>query len=617
MNYLSVEKISKAFGERVMFTDLSFGIAKGQKVGLVAKNGSGKTTLLKILSGQDTPDEGNVVLRTGVHVGFMDQKDITTSDTLKDYFFAGSKYDVIKKYEHLLATAPESEEFQESINEMTEADAWDVEQEAEKILSAFGLTDMTKSTEFMSGGELKRIALAKVLFDKPDLLILDEPTNHLDLDMIEWLEEYLAQQNITLFMVTHDRYFLDSVCNEIIELDNKTLYKYKGNFTYYLEKRAERLANDQQTIDKANNLFKKELEWVRRQPKARGTKSKSRVADFHDLKKVATRKIDDDKLTLSVKSQRMGTKILEFHNVSKSFPGQKILDKFTYNFKRFEKIGIVGKNGVGKTSFLNLILGELQPDMGKVVIGDTISFGYYNQKGLKFDEDKKVIDIVKDIADFIPLEKGKTITAAQLLERFFFDKNSHYQYVYKLSGGEKKRLYLLTILMGNPNFLILDEPTNDLDIFTITALEDFLEQFGGCLIVISHDRYFLDKICDHIFYFKGKGEIKDIVGNYFTYRTEQLQEQANKNKKAHKADKKIEVIEEKAESTISYEERKEYNKLEKEIEKLEKKKKQLEADMYNHTSDQDKLLEITNEIAEIKEKVEEKEMRWMELAELM
>lgn len=611
MNYLSVEKISKSFGERSLFKDVSFGINKGQKVAFVAKNGSGKTTLLKILIGEETPDTGNIVWRNNIEVGFLNQKDISSHATVKDLFFHNSKYEVVARYEELLQKEPTSKAFQEVLEEMNAADAWNVEERAKKILSVLGLNDFELSTKNMSGGELKRLSLAKVLFDEPDVLILDEPTNHLDLDMIEWLEEYLSQQNITLFIVTHDRYFLDRLCDEIIELENQTIYKYKGNFSYYLEKRIERQEIEQQTIDKANNLFKKELDWMRRQPKARGTKAKSRIDAFHDIKKVATQKVDKDKLELSVKSQRMGTKILEFHHVSKSFGSKKILEKFSYVFKRFEKIGIVGKNGVGKTSFINLILNQINPDAGKIVIGETISFGYYNQKGLNFKEDQKVIDVIKEIADYIPLEKGKTITASQLLERFFFPKSMHYQYVYKLSGGEKKRLYLLTILMGNPNFLILDEPTNDLDIFTISALEDFLEQFSGCLLVISHDRYFIDKICDHIFYMKGDGLIKDIFGNYAAYRAI-LKKERKENQVESKEEKK-EIKSNKA----SYQQRKEYQKLERDIEKLEKKKKELEKIQYDNTKTTEELVELADEIKKIDDSIEEKTLVWMELAELI
>ena len=612
MNYLSVEKISKSYGERVLFEDVSFGIDKGQKVALVAKNGSGKTSLLNILVGKDVPNSGNIVWRNGINVGFLNQKDISQSKSIKSFFFSDPKYDVMKEYDRLLNSDPESEAFQNVIEEMNKLGAWDIEQEAAKILSVFGLEDLTKDTGFMSGGELKRLSLAKVLFEKPDVLILDEPTNHLDLDMIEWLEEYLSGNNITLFMVTHDRYFLDHVCDEIIELEEKQIFKYKGNFSYYLEKREERLANTQQEIDRANNLFRKELDWIRRQPKARGTKAKSRVDAFQDLKKVATQKIDEDKLTLSVKSQRMGTKILEFHNVSKTFGDKKILNKFNYVFKRYEKIGIVGKNGVGKTSFINLILNDMTPDQGKIVVGDTISFGYYEQKGLKFKEGKKVIEVVKDIAEYIPLEKGKTITALQLLERFFFSKETHYQLVDKLSGGEKKRLYLLTILMKNPNFLILDEPTNDLDIFTISALEEFLEQFTGCVITVSHDRYFLDKICDHIFYFKGEGKVKPINGNYFAYRQEVLDQQKKEAKETSLEDK-----ERKKSNKASYEQRKEYNKLEKEIEKLESKKTELESQLNNYLNDHEQLTKRSKEIEEIINKIDTKTERWMELAELV
>ncbi len=614
MNYLSVENISKSFGERVLFKDVSFGIDKGQKLAFVAKNGAGKTTLLKLLTGKDVPDTGKVVWRKDVTVGFLDQLDETDNMSVKDFFFNDPKYDIIAKYEDLAVNAPESEAFQEAIEEMTRLNAWDIEERATKILSAFGIVDTTLPTTGMSGGEIKRLCLAKVLFDEPDVLILDEPTNHLDLDMIEWLEKYLTQQNVTLFMVTHDRYFLDNICDQILELDDQQLFKYKGNFTYYLEKRQERLVNQQQVIDKANNLFKKELDWIRRQPKARGTKAKSRVDAFDDIKKVATTKIDKSKLELSVQSQRMGTKIIEFHKVSKSFGDLKILDNFTYNFKRFEKIGIVGKNGVGKTSFVNLILNKLEPDAGKIVIGDTISFGYYDQKGLAFKDDQKVIDVVKEIADYIPLEKGKTITASQMLERFFFPKNMHYNFVYKLSGGEKKRLYLLRILMGNPNFLIMDEPTNDLDIFTIAALENFLEQFTGCLIVISHDRYFLDKICDHMFYLKGEGQVKDILGNYYSYRNHLIEE---KNQaKSKKIEVKKEVYEDQPKK-VDYNLKKEYNKLEKEIDKLEKKKKQLEQDMYSHSENPEKLIELGKESESLSAKIEEKTERWMELAELM
>lgn len=614
MNYLSIEKISKSYGIKQLFNDVSFGIDKGQKVALVAKNGTGKSTLLKVIAGKEPVDTGNIVTRNGIEIGFLDQSDVIKEKTVKDYIFSSEKYNVLKKYDELAKSAPDTKEFYAALDEMNEINGWDVEQKAKKMLSVLGHDDLEKSLDKMSGGEIKRLSLAKVLLDEPDLLILDEPTNHLDLDMIEWLEEYLSSSNLTLLMVTHDRYFLETICDIIVELDEGSCYKYNGNFSYYLEKRAERIDIEKQTIGKANNLMRKELEWIRRQPKARGTKSKSRIEAFHDLKKTASKRIDESKLELNVKSTRLGTKIIEFHNVSKSFGDLKILNKFSYTFGRGEKIGIVGKNGVGKTSFINLIMQDITPDTGKIVVGETVSFGYYEQKGLKFKEDQKVIDVIKDIAEFIPLEKGRTITAAQMLEKFFFPKDMHYQFVEKLSGGEKKRLYLITILMANPNFLILDEPTNDLDIYTIAALEDFLISFGGCLLVISHDRYFLDKICDHIFYFKGEGEIKDILGNYLIYR-DYLLEQKRVEESAKAVEAKIEEV--KAPNVVTNEDRKEYMKLEREIDKLEKKKKEVEAKMFEVVSDEQALVKLTKELNGINYDMEEKTMRWMELGELI
>jgi ATP-binding cassette subfamily F protein uup len=613
MNYLSIEKIAKSYGIKELFKDISFGIDKGQKVALVAKNGTGKSTLLKVICGKETPDEGTVIVRNGIQIGFLDQVDKASTGTVKDYIFSGDKYQIIKKYDDLALNSPDSDEFYAALDEMTEINGWDIEQKAKKILSFLGHHDLEKSLTKMSGGEIKRLSLAKVLLDEPDLLILDEPTNHLDLDMIEWLEEYLTTANITLLMVTHDRYFLESICNTIIELDEGNCYRYKGNFSYYLEKRGERIDNEKQNISKAGSLMKKELEWIRRQPKARGTKSKSRVDAFDDIKTAATKKIDESKLELSVLSTRLGTKVIEFHKVSKSFGDLKILNKFTYNFGRGEKIGIVGKNGVGKTSFINLILAQIEPDAGKIVVGETVSFGYYQQKGLEFKDDQKVIDVIKDIAEHIPLEKGKTISAAQMLEKFFFPKGMHYQFVNSLSGGEKKRLYLITILMGTPNFLIMDEPTNDLDIYTIAALEDFLASFGGCLLVISHDRYFLDKICDHIFYFKGEGEIKDILGNYLSYRNYLNMEE--NSKVIVDVVKKIEVKTEK--NVISNDERKEYMKLEGDIDKLEKKRKQIEAKMFEVVSNEEELIKLTKQLKDVNESVEEKTEKWMSLGELI
>ena len=630
MNYISIENVSKSYGIKILFEEVTFGIDKGDKIALVAKNGTGKSTLLKIIKGIETPDTGQVIMRNDTTIGFLDQADsFDQYETIKDYIFDSPKFKIVQEYEKLALDAPESNEFQDAMEEMNRIGGWDAEQQAQKILSVLGHHDFERSVKKMSGGEHKRLALAKVLLNEPDVLILDEPTNHLDLDMIEWLEEYLSQKNLTLFMVTHDRYFLESICSDIIELDGGACSKYKGNYSYYLDKRAERFASDQTTIDKAKNLMKKELEWLRRQPKARGTKQKARIDAFDAVKEAATKKIDNSTLELKVLSTRLGTKILEFHNVSKSFGDNKMLDKFSYNFKRSEKIGIVGKNGVGKTTFINMIMDELDPDAGKIVTGDTVKFGYYNQKGMTFKPGKKVIEVVKDIAESIPLEKGKSITALQLLEKFFFPKNMHYQHVELLSGGEKKRLYLLTILLENPNFLILDEPTNDLDIYTIQALENFLDLFQGCLIVISHDRYFIDKVCDHIFYFKGEGQIKDILGNYTKYREllmadneqQRIEKREEKGEKAEKYDisesKAAEKKDYKTKPTISNNKRKEFMKLEDQIAKLETKKKEITEKMYNPDLTPDGLQKLASELKETGETLDEKSMLWLEIAEMM
>lgn len=630
MNYISIENVSKSYGIKVLFEEVTFGIDKGDKIALVAKNGTGKSTLLKIIKGIETPDTGQVIMRNDTTIGFLDQADsFDKYETIKDYIFDSPKFKIVQEYEKLALTAPESNEFQDAMEEMNRIGGWDAEQQAQKILSVLGHHDFERGVKKMSGGEHKRLALAKVLLNEPDVLILDEPTNHLDLDMIEWLEEYLSQKNLTLFMVTHDRYFLESICSDIIELDGGACYKYKGNYSYYLDKRAERFASDQTTIDKAKNLMKKELEWLRRQPKARGTKQKARIDAFDAVKEAASKKIDNSTLELKVLSTRLGTKILEFHNVSKSFGENKMLDKFSYNFKKSEKIGIVGKNGVGKTTFINMIMDELDPDSGKIVIGDTVKFGYYNQKGMSFKPGKKVIEVVKDIAESIPLEKGKSITALQLLEKFFFPKNMHYQHVELLSGGEKKRLYLLTILLENPNFLILDEPTNDLDIYTIQALENFLDLFQGCLIVISHDRYFIDKVCDHIFYFKGEGQIKDILGNYTKYREllmadneqQRIEKREEKGEKADKYDisesKALDKKDYKTKPAISNNKRKEFMKLEDQIAKLETKKKELTDKMYNPDLTPDELQKLADQLKETEETLDEKSMLWLEIAEMM
>jgi len=619
MNYLSIEKISKTYGLKTLFEDISFGIDKGNKVGLVAKNGTGKSTLLKIIAGKETPDKGEVVLRNGITVAFLDQSDSFNKDqTIKSFLYDNPKFECINRYEELLESDPGGEAFQKVMEDMTRLNAWDTEQQIHKVLNALGVKDINKNMKTLSGGEIKRIALSKVLLDEADLIILDEPTNHLDLDMIEWLEVFLAQKNLTLFMVTHDRYFLETICDEIIEIDAGTCFKYTGNFSYYLEKRAMRYEIEEQTIDKAKNLMRKELEWIRRQPKARGTKQKARVDAFDGIKELASQKIDKSELELQVKHTRLGTKVVEFHKVNKAYNDLILLKDFSYLFKAGEKIGIVGRNGVGKSTFINMIMNQVKPDSGKIVLGDTVVFGYYEQKGMSYKEGKKIIEVVKDIAEFIPLEKGKTIGASQLLEKFFFPKHMHYNLVESLSGGEKKRLYLITILLKNPNFMILDEPTNDLDIYTIQALENFLETYGGCLIVISHDRYFIDKTCDHIFYMKGAGEIKDINGNYTAYREELLLEE---KEKAGANKKKPAVTEEKPshkeKPAISNNKKQEYHKLEQNIANLEKKKKDLEAKMYAGSMSNEEVLEIGEKINALNSEIDNKTMDWLELAELM
>ena len=526
MNYLSVENLTKSFGERVLFSDLTFGIDQGQKVSIIAKNGSGKTTLLRCLMDYEQYDSGRIVYRNDIRIAFMEQTELmneqqTILEAVFDHDLPELK--LIKEYNVAMDNNDEKA-LEHLYQEITEMNAWDIEVKVQQILSVLKLQDTSQVVGSLSGGQKKRVALAKVLLSDADFLFLDEPTNHLDLDMIEWLESYLATSKSTILMVTHDRYFLEVVCDTIFELADKTLYKYKGNFSYYLEKKAEREDQLQSTIEKAKNTFRKELDWIRRQPKARSVKQKARVDAFQDIKKTALQNTDEDELELPVKMERLGSKIVEFHKVGKEFGEKKILEDFTYNVQRLERLGIVGNNGSGKTTFLKMLLGEEPTNKGKIVIGETVVFGYYSQDLIKVKDDFKVIDVVKEVAEYIPLEKGKQLSAAQLLERFLFPRDMHYTFVHKLSGGEKRRLKLLRVLMSNPNFLILDEPTNDLDIFAMSVLEDYLRNFQGCLIVVSHDRYFMDKMVDHLFVFEGEGVIKDIVGNYTDFRKKQIQD---------------------------------------------------------------------------------------------
>jgi ATP-binding cassette subfamily F protein uup len=622
MNYLSVENLSKSFGERVLFENISFGIDKGQKVAFIAKNGTGKSTLLKILAGEAGYDSGNVVFRNGIKTGILQQSpnyndELTISQTI--FRTSSEQIDAILEYEKAIANPDDNERMQKAFEQMDALDAWDYEVRIKQILGQLQIHDLEQKIGELSGGQQKRIALAQVLIEEPDFIILDEPTNHLDLDMIEWLENYLIKDKITILMVTHDRYFLERVCNEIIELDEKTLYRYKGNYSYFLEKKEERESIFAANVDKAKNLYRKELEWMRRMPKARGTKAKSREDAFYDTEKVAKQKKDNSKVEMEVNMTRLGGKILELHHVKKSFGDLKILEDFNYVFKKQEKIGIVGKNGVGKTTFLNILLGLENIDGGKVVSGETVVYGYYTQKGMQFKEEKKVIEVIKDIAEVIPLTKGKSLTAAQLLEKFLFPKSMHYNQIAKLSGGEKRRLYLLTILIKNPNFLILDEPTNDLDVMTLSVLEDFLEDFQGCLIIVTHDRYFMDKLVDHLFIFEGNGKVNDYLGRYSDYREELKQQQvANKKAESTKANKNAENTTEKVDVPkvkLTYKEKIELEQLDKDIDALEKKKaelmKVLEANQANH----EEIIKITTELGEISTQLDKKGERWLYLSD--
>lgn len=620
MNYLSVENLTKSFGDRIIFSDLTFGIDQGQKVAIVAKNGNGKTTLLRCLMELEPYDNGRVVYRNDIRVAFMEQtENLDETHTILEEVFSHDlpELQAVKLYNQ--ATKDGDQDLVNScIEQLTELNAWDIEVKVSQILSVLKLDDTDRLIGNLSGGQKKRVALAKVLIADADFLILDEPTNHLDLDMIEWLEEFLSKSSSTILMVTHDRYFLEVVCDTIYELEDKTIYKYKGNFSYYLEKKAERQEQLQSTIDKARNTFKKELDWIRRQPKARGTKQKARVDAFQDVKKVASQRIDEDELDIPVKMERLGTKIVELHKLGKQWGSKVILSNFSYDFQRKERLGVVGNNGTGKSTFLNILQGIEPSDSGKVVIGDTVVFGYYNQELIKVDEDKKVIDVIRDIAEFIPLEKGRQMSAAQFLEKFLFSRDMHYNFVHKLSGGEKRRLKLMTVLMSNPNFLILDEPTNDLDIFVMSVLEDYLRGFEGCLIVVSHDRYFMDKMVDHLFVFEGEGIVKDVIGNYSEYRKKQTEK--NREEKKEPTEKmKITFAEKEPISTekkkLSFKEKIEFEQLEKEMADLENEKDLLTNQMTDSALSGEQIVAAGNRLTEVMHLLEAKTDRWLELSE--
>ncbi len=618
MNYLSVENISKSFGARTLFEGVSFGINKDQKIAFVAKNGTGKSTILSIINGLDFPDTGQVVIRKGIRMEFLSQEpNLQDELTVEESIFASDNeiLKVIERYEKALENMDDQEAYQLAFDQMDQFNAWDFETQYKQILFKLKLEDLKAKVKNMSGGQRKRLALAIILINKPDLLILDEPTNHLDLEMIEWLEDYFAKENITLFMVTHDRFFLERVCNEIIELDNGKIYQYKGNYSYYLQKKEERIASENASIDKAKNLFVKELDWMRRQPKARTTKSKSRQDDFYVIKDKANSRRKEHVLELEINMERMGSKVIEMHNVSLAFNDKIILKNFDYLFNRGERIGIIGKNGTGKSTFLNILTQTLQPDSGKVVIGDTIKVGYYTQSGINPKPEQKVIDIIKEYGEYIPLTKGRTISAGQLLERFLFDRKKQHDFVEKLSGGELKRLYLCTVLIQNPNFLILDEPTNDLDIVTLNVLENFLLDYPGCLLVVSHDRYFMDKIVDHLFVFRGEGEIEDFPGNYSDFRSyedsaEPVKDETPKEKVNWKDNQP-------KKAGLSFNEQKEFSKIEREIKDLEYQKKQLEESFSNGTVSDNDMIAKGLELQKIIESLEVKEERWFDLSSKM
>ncbi len=613
MNYISVENISKSYGDRTLFKNLSFGINKNQKVAFVAKNGTGKTSILNIIAGLDTPDEGQVIQRKDIQIAYLSQNQIfDDSLTIEQTIFATENriLPIIKQYEKALENPEDSDNYQKAFDLMDQHNAWDFETQYKLVLSKLKLNDLSMKVGKLSGGQKKRLSLAVLLINKPDLIILDEPTNHLDLEMIEWLEEYFKKEKITLFMVTHDRYFLERVCNEIIELDHGELHKYKGNYSYYLEKKEERITQEATTTNKAKNLFKKELDWMRRQPKARTTKSKSRIDDFSEIKEKAHKRRQDHTVQLEINMERLGSKIVELHKLKKSFGDLKILDGFEYVFQKGERIGVIGKNGTGKSSFLNILTDREPIDGGKVLVGETVKFGYYTQKGIVVKEGQKVIEVIKEFGEEIPLTKGRRISASQLLERFLFDKKKQYDFVEKLSGGEQKRLYLCTVLIQNPNFLILDEPTNDLDVITLNVLESFLLDFPGNLIVVSHDRYFMDKIIDSLFVFRGDGVVENFPGNYSDYRT---YEDSKPKEKVVKVEKKQAVITP-SKVKLSFEEKREFGSLEKDIERLGRKKKSIEASFMQEGISQEQVKEKSEELYKVISSLEEKEERWFEIS---
>ncbi|GHV72643.1 ABC transporter ATP-binding protein [Bacteroidia bacterium] len=624
ISYLQVENLTKSFGNNLLFERISFGISDNQRVALIAKNGTGKTTLLNILAGKEDYNEGTISFKNDLRIGYLEQSpQLPTNLSVLDACLQ-SNNDVVRtiaEYEHCIIST-EQKGLDEILSRMDMYKAWDYETRIKQILGKLKITNFAQLIGELSGGQLKRVALANVLISEPDLLILDEPTNHLDLEMVEWLEEFLKRSSMALFMVTHDRYFLNRVCSDIFEIDQHTLYQYSGNYGYYLEKRQDRIDNFNAETERTCNLYRKELDWMRRQPQARATKAKARIDRFADIEERAKQRRNEASVQLGVKASYLGTKIFEAQYISKSYGDIKILDNFYYNFLRYEKMGIVGKNGTGKTTLLKMLLGEIKPDKGTFDIGKTVVFGYYSQDGLTFNNQMKVIDVVREIAEEIDLGGGKKLSASQLLQHFLFTPETQYNYVYKLSGGEKRRLHLCTVLMRNPNFLVLDEPTNDLDIVTLNVLEEYLKSFKGCVIVVSHDRYFMDKVVDHLLVFKGDAEIKDFPGNYTDFRewNELQEEEERENKKKNNAETRNttssqQVINFKPRK-ISFKEKQELAALEKEIPQLEEEKTAIENQLSSGVLDNESIVKCSQRFAELTGWIDEKTMRWLELSEL-
>lgn len=623
MNILQIDRLSKSFGERILFKDISFGLAKGQKTALIARNGAGKTTLMRMLMGKESPDSGEITFRKDVVIGYLEQHShFDTEKSIRDCVFGGSHpaLRVIADYEELANIEERNEvqevELQMLIRQIDDLQAWGTEAKIHEILSRLEITDLTQRVGSLSGGQRKRIALAAVLVLEPEILILDEPTNHLDVEMIEWLERYFKQSELSLLMVTHDRYFLDQVCDDIVEIDQFSVQRYKGNYAYYLEKKAHQIGVLNSETEKARNTYTRELEWMRRMPKARGTKARARIDQFYEIKEVASRKISNEQVQLDVKMNRLGGKILELIKISKSFGDRKCVDSFTYTFKRGEKIGIVGKNGTGKSTLLKLITGELTPESGKIIFGETVVMGYYAQEEHKIDPEKRVLEVVKDVAEVIPLSNGTNLTAAQLLQRFLFSNDMHYTHVSKLSGGELRRLYLLTILMKNPNFLILDEPTNDLDLQTLGVLQDFLENFNGCVLIVTHDRFFLDNLADHLFVFEGEGLISDFNGNYTDYMLSRMEEKSEKKEKSKIETPVKQVQEATVKRKASFKETHELKQLDEAIPALEAKIAVL-TEKLQQCSNHIEMQQISTEIQELNQNLEMKTNRWLELSDLV